>query len=144
MVVLQSSLVAGHASDMLLIVLILQLFTGPIYKLPNKAAYLLCMTKLLYEHGNGRERHSLICKAGLGFMRSAMTNNVEHVIHLIAQLQMPCSQMPVHVVQHNVHTAAVDTATARTADSISSIEQCACMHVGDMHFMRWVAQLCNN
>ena len=50
MVVLKSSLLAGHASDILLIVLVLQLFTMPIYGLPNKAAYLLCMTKLLYKH----------------------------------------------------------------------------------------------
>ncbi len=72
MILLKSSLLAGHASD-ILIVLVLQLFTMPIYELPKKAAYLLCMTKLLYKHRKGRERHSLICKAKPGFMHSAMT-----------------------------------------------------------------------
>ena len=126
MVVLQSSLLAGNASDIPLIVLTLQLFTVPIYELPNKAAYLLCMTKLLYKHGKGRERHKLICKAEFGFIRSTMASNVGHVIYLIARPQMPCSHDgSMHTVQHTVHTstAAVDTATARTADSISSIEQ---------------------
>ncbi len=87
--VLQSSLLAGHPSDILLI--ILQLFTVPlaINELPYKTPYLLCMTKLLYQHGKGRQHHSLICKAEFGFMRSAMTSNMGHVIHLIAQLQMP-------------------------------------------------------
>lgn len=61
---LKSSLLAGYATD-LLIVLVLQLFTMPIYELPKKVAYLMCMTKLLYIHQKGREVTASFVKQNL-------------------------------------------------------------------------------